>query len=131
MNEYVESKISQFENMLAILKNSLVTNPSITQRTAAIKNFELTYELSWKAMKLLLQFREGENLSSTTAVIKKAFTYGLITSENDWLNIIQLRNKAVHVYGESLAVNVYSQLEQTIINFENCLQNMKADLGLI
>lgn len=131
MSEYLENKLAQLETMLIVFKDSLVTNPTITQRTAAIKNFELTYELSWKVMKLLLQFREGENLPSTSAVIKKAFSYGLIPDEKEWLDMIQLRNKAVHVYGESLAVSVYEQLHKVINNFDTCLHTMKTDLGLI
>lgn len=130
MNEYVEGKILQFEGMLKIFKNSLVSNATITERTAAIKNFELTFELSWKAMKRLLEFREAEILSSTTAVIKKAFTYGLISNENDWLEIIRLRNKAVHTYGEILAMQVFENLPSTINSFEESLQKMKSDLGI-
>ena len=110
MNEYVEGKILQYERMLKIFKNSLVSDATITERTAAIKNFELTFELSWKAMKRLLEYREAENLSSTTSVIKKAFAYGLISNENDWLEIIGLRNKAVHTYGEVLAAQVFENL---------------------
>lgn len=55
MNEYTEAKVLQFEDMLKVFSASLVNNPTITERTAAIKNFELTYELSWKAMKRLLE----------------------------------------------------------------------------
>jgi len=73
MNEYLESKLIQFDKMFNVYKESLIARPTITERTAAIRNFELTYELPWKAMKLLLQFREGENLSSTSAVLKKRF----------------------------------------------------------
>jgi nucleotidyltransferase substrate binding protein (TIGR01987 family) len=131
MNEYVEGKILQFESMFTVFKNSLVSNATITERTAAIKNFELTFELSWKAMKRLLEFRESENLSSTTAVIKKAFSYGLISNENDWLEIIGLRNKAVHAYGEVLAINVFENLHSTIKSFESCLFKMKSDMALI
>jgi nucleotidyltransferase substrate binding protein (TIGR01987 family) len=130
MNGYVEGKILQFESMLLVFKNSLVNNATLTERTAAIKNFELTFELSWKAMKRLLEFREAESLASTTAVIKKAFSYGLILNENDWLEIIRLRNKAVHTYGEVLAMNVYENLSSTIKNFESCLEKMKSDLAL-
>ena len=131
MTDYVEGKILQFESMLTVFKNGLISNATITERTAAIKNFELTFELSWKAMKRLLEFREGETLPSTTSVIKKAFSYGLITNENNWLSIIQLRNKAVHTYGEILAISVFEELPNTVIAFEECLQNMKADLGII
>lgn len=70
MNEYVEGKILQFESMLKVFRNSLVSNATITERTAAIKNFELTFELSWKAMKRLLEFREAENLLSLMALFQ-------------------------------------------------------------
>ncbi len=117
MNEYAEAKILQFENMLQIFSNSLVFHPSITERTAAIKNFELTFELAWKAMKRLLEFREAENLPTTSSVIKKAFKYGLIDDEKNWLEIIQLRNKAVHTYREELAKDVYKKLAKTLNSF--------------
>lgn len=130
MNDYIVGKILQFESMLNVFKNSLVSNATITERTAAIKNFELTFELSWKAMKRLLEFREGENLPSTTAVIKKGFSYGLISNEKDWMEIIGLRNKAVHAYGEVLAISVYENLNSTITHFEDCLKKMKSDIGI-
>lgn len=128
--EYAETKIFQFENMLQIFSNSLLAQPTITERTAAIKNFELTYELAWKAMKRLLEWREAEILPTTSSVIKKAFKYGLIEDEKNWLAIIQLRNKAVHTYGESLANDVYKELSGTISSFNYCLQKMKHDLGI-
>jgi nucleotidyltransferase substrate binding protein (TIGR01987 family) len=131
MSEYIEAKILQFENMLKVFKDSVVKDPSITERTAAIKNFELTYELGRNAMKRVLEFREGESLPSTTSVIKKAFSYGLISEEKDWLEIIQLRNKAVHTYGEVLAASVFEKLQSVIKTFESCLQNIKSDMGLI
>lgn len=130
MNEYAEAKILQFENMLQIFSSSLVLHPNITERTAAIKNFELTYELAWKAMKRLLEFREAENLPTTSSVIKKAFKYGLIDDEKNWLEIIQLCNKAVHTYGETLANSVYEKLADTLSSFNYCLQRMKSDLGI-
>jgi len=129
MNEYVEGKISQFESMLNIFRESIVTNATLTERTAAIKNFELTFELSWRAMKRFLEFREGERLLSTTAVIKKGFSYGIILNENDWLELIQLRNKAVHAYGEIIAINVFDSLPSTIKIFDDCLQKLKLDIG--
>jgi nucleotidyltransferase substrate binding protein (TIGR01987 family) len=130
MNEYAEAKILQFENMLKIFSDSLVLHPTITERTAAIKNFELTYELAWKAMKRLLEFREAETLPTTSSVIKKAFKYGLINDEKNWLEIIQLRNKAVHTYVEALAIEVYKKLNATLNSFNYCLQKMKSDLGI-
>lgn len=131
MNDYAETKIVQFEDMLKVFKSSVVKKPSITERTAAIKNFELTYELARNAMKRVLEFREGDNLPSTSSVIKKAFSYGLISEEKDWLEIIQLRNKAVHTYGEGLAISVFEKLQSVIKTFEDCLQNIKSDMGLI
>ena len=81
-------------------------------------------------MKRLLEFREAESLSSTTSVIKKAFAYGLISNENNWLEIIGLRNKAVHTYGEVLAMQVFENLPSTVGSFEDCLQKMKSDIGI-
>jgi nucleotidyltransferase substrate binding protein (TIGR01987 family) len=116
--------------MLNLFSNALPQYPDITQRTAAIKNFELTYELAWKAMKRLLEFREAETLPTTSSVIKKAFRYGLIDDEKKWLELIQLRNKAVHTYGEDLANSVYAKLSSTTDSFYFSLNKMKSDLGI-
>lgn len=62
-----------------------------------IKRFELTYEMSWKAIKRLLEYK-GIICKFPLNCFKEAFSAKLISSEEIWLEIIETRNLASHVY---------------------------------
>jgi len=83
-----------------------------TFRAGVIQNFEIAYELSWKAMRTWL----GENLGKTAIdgiTRKELFRFAaesyLIDDVKAWFNYHKFRNQTSHTYEESIAKEVFEQ----------------------
>jgi len=77
----------------------------------AAKRFEFTYEMTWKALKRWLDF-QGIDARSPRAVFKEAFALGVLTDEQTWLDMIEMRNLSSHVYDENDVSGLLDQLER-------------------
>lgn len=84
---------------------------TIANRDSAIKRFELTVELSWKAIKECLRDK-GIICRSPRESLREAFKAGLVSDNPLWLKMIEDRNLSVHTYNEKLAEEIYSRLNE-------------------
>ena len=78
-------------------------------RDSAIKRFELTFDLSWKSVKAFLE-EKGVMCASPVGCFREAYRQGLIDYDEQWVDLVEIRNKTVHTYNEPLAEEVYSGL---------------------
>ena len=83
----------------------------------AAKRFEFTYEMAWKALKRLLDFL-GIDARTPRAIFKEAYAHGLITDEQVWLDMIEMRNLSSHIYDEHEISPLLTQLERFLTAFE-------------
>ncbi len=70
-------------------------------KAGAIQAFKFCYELSWKMMKRMLEFR-GLEVGSPKDTFRKAALEKLIDSPEVWFDFQQKRNLTVHTYNFSL-----------------------------
>ena len=71
-------------------------------RTGVVGQFNLAFELAWKAVKEALEFH-GIALSmpgSPREVLKEGYAAGLVDDADIWLDMLQKRNRSVHIYDE-------------------------------
>ena len=94
-------------------------------RDSAIKRFELTFDLSWKAVKDYIEL-EGVPCSSPKSCFREAFRLGIITYDDFWLEIVDMRNEATHSYDESYADKIYKTLPKTLEYFSLLQIQLKA-----
>lgn len=80
-------------------------------RSGIIKDFELTYELTWNCLKKFLE-QEGHEIKSARDAFKKAYSLGYLQNEELWLNIIKDRNLTVHTYDESFAQEMVDHIKR-------------------
>jgi nucleotidyltransferase substrate binding protein (TIGR01987 family) len=78
-------------------------------RDSAILRFELCFEQAWKTMRDYLK-EEGVITNTPRETIKQAFKTGIIAYDTAWLDMIQERNIAIHVYTEPKADELYGKL---------------------
>lgn len=64
---------------------------------ATIQRFESTYELSWKLMKLYLEYNGNLEANSPRKAIKEAFKTGLIQEGDRWLQMLDEKRNLVYV----------------------------------
>jgi len=76
-----------------------------------IQRFEFTFELSWKLMKMFLEYTGITEIKSPRATIREAFAYGLIEDGDQWIDMMVDRTKTSHLYDESEAKLIYEKIK--------------------
>ena len=78
-----------------------------------IQRFEFTFELSWKLMKMYLEYVGISEIRSPRAIIREAYSYGLIEDGEQWIDMMIDRNKTSHLYDQEEAKLIYNKVKST------------------
>lgn len=97
-------KLENFSNCLNVLKNAdfkVAENDDI-YRTGVIGQFNLTFELSWKALQEVLRLHGAEEAStgSPREILQLGYKLGFIDDCAVWLMMLKKRNTSIHIYNE-------------------------------
>ena len=89
-------KLDNFSNCLQVLKRAdfvMATQDEI-YRTGVIGQFNLTFELAWKAVGEALRLHgvEGAATGSPREILQLAYRHGFINDEAVWLMMLKKRN---------------------------------------
>ena len=110
--------VERLGEVLALPQNAVV-------RDSGIKRFELCFELSWKVIQSFLRDR-GLTCRSPRDCFKEAFSYGLLSSEEAWVQMLQDRNLSVHTYNEDLADQLFARLPGYLPPFRQLVEELQA-----
>ncbi|MFA7059680.1 MAG: HI0074 family nucleotidyltransferase substrate-binding subunit [Pedobacter sp.] len=91
----------------------------------AVKRFEFTYEMTWKAIKRYLDYA-GIGAMSPRACFKEAFSQHLITEEQIWLEMIERRNLSSHIYNQDEVTGILGRLDDYRKAFQELLEQLEA-----
>jgi nucleotidyltransferase substrate binding protein (TIGR01987 family) len=69
---------------------------------ALVQAFEFAYELAWKTMKDYLEFEGFDQIINSRQTIRTAFQACLISEAEKWMEMIEKRNLASHIYNENI-----------------------------
>ena len=97
-------KLDNFSNCLDILKNAdfeMANNDDI-YRTGVIGQFNLTFELAWKALQAVLRLHgvERAETGSPREILQLGYKLGFVDDAAVWLLMLKKRNTSVHIYDE-------------------------------
>ena len=97
-------KLDNFSNCLDILKNAdfeFANNDDI-YRTGVIGQFNLTFELAWKALQAVLRLHgaQGAETGSPREILQLGYKLGFVNDSAVWLLMLKKRNTSVHIYDE-------------------------------
>ena len=97
-------KLDNFSNCLTILRNAdfkLADNNDI-YRTGVIGQFNLTFELTWKALQEILRLHGAEeaDTGSPREILQLGYKLGFVNESAVWLLMLKKRNTSVHIYNE-------------------------------
>jgi nucleotidyltransferase substrate binding protein (TIGR01987 family) len=115
---------NQYQKAVKRLDEILKEEKSDIVRDSAIKRFEFTFDLSWKLLKTYLEEEKGVSCQSPKECFREAFRQGLIDYDEFWLKITDLRNQAVHTYGEKFAESLYRELPEILKYFQLLLKKI-------
>lgn len=97
-------KLDNFSNCLTILRNAdfkLADNNDI-YRTGVIGQFNLTFELTWKALQEILRLHGAEeaDTGSPREILQLGYKLGFVNDSAVWLLMLKKRNTSVHIYNK-------------------------------
>ena len=115
---------ADFQNSVKRLRESLKKHKSIEIRDACIKRFEITFELSWKLLKIIMH-DQGFLCNSPKSCLQQAFSMGLIKDNPLWIDMLNDRNSSVHTYSEKFADNLYGKLKKYLKLFQELEKGVK------
>jgi nucleotidyltransferase substrate binding protein (TIGR01987 family) len=75
-----------------------------------VKAFELSFELAWNVMKDFLLMKGINGIIGSKDSVRFAFKEGLIANGQLWMNMIDDRNRATHIYDETLAETIVQKI---------------------
>lgn len=97
-------KLDNFSNCLNILKSAdfEFANENDIYRTGVIGQFNLTFELAWKALQAVLREHgaEGADTGSPREILQLGYKLGFVKDSAVWLTMLKKRNTSVHIYDE-------------------------------
>lgn len=97
-------KLDNFSGCLAVLKTAdfSMADENVIYRTGVIGQFNLAFELAWKALQAVLRMHgaEGAESGSPREILQLGYKMGFITDSAVWLLMLKKRNVSVHIYDE-------------------------------
>ena len=93
-------KLDNFTNCLSILENAdfKLAEMNDIYRTGIIGQFNLTFELAWKALQEIMKMHSVDG--SPREILQLAYKIGFINDSEVWLLMLKKRNTSVHIYNE-------------------------------
>lgn len=102
-----EQRFNNYLKALGQLSEAVRTaqcrNLSRLEQEGLIQRFEYTHELSWKVMKDYFEYQGNHSLTDSRDAVREAFTNGIITESEVWMEMIKSRNLTSHTYDEGVA----------------------------
>ncbi len=97
-------KLDNFSNSLNILISAdfEFANENDIYRTGVIGQFNLTFELAWKALQAVLREHgaEGSDTGTPREILQLGYKLGFVKDSAVWLTMLKKRNTSVHIYDE-------------------------------
>ncbi len=95
-----------FTQLSAAAALAKIRKLSELEQQGLIQAFEFTHELAWNTLKDFLESRGATNLYGSKDATREAFAKGLIGNGDEWMAMIQARNRSSHTYNEKTANEV-------------------------
>lgn len=97
-------KMDNFSRSLAVLKEAdfQMADENEIYRTGVIGQFNLTFELAWKALQAVMQMHgvDTADTGSPREILQLAYKIGFLDDSAVWLSMLKKRNSSVHIYDE-------------------------------
>lgn len=112
LEERLKERFKDYKNALVRLNESCSLDPNNDiVIDGVIQRFEFTFELSWKLIKLYLEYVGLGEENSPRNVIKLAYKAGILSDGDAWINMMIDRNKTSHIYDAALANEIYNNIK--------------------
>lgn len=126
-----QQRFKNFKKAFAQL-NEFIDKGELTklEKQGLIKAFEYTYELAWNTLRDYLKYQGHTDLYGSRDTIRKAFELGLIQDGEDWMDMLESRNKTSHTYNEETAEEISQAVKKIYFNLFQQLNDKLNSLSL-
>ena len=115
-NNYIKA----FQTLVEAVELAKTRELSKLKEQGLIQSFEFTHELAWNVLKDYLEDKGIAGLVGSKGATRTAFKNGLIEQGEDWMKMIEARNKTSHTYNPDIAHEVVEDvLERFYPAFES------------
>jgi nucleotidyltransferase substrate binding protein (TIGR01987 family) len=122
-NNYIKA----FQTLVAAVELARTRELSELEQQGLIQSFEFTHELAWNVLKDYLEEKGIMGLIGSKDATRAAFKAGLIEQGEDWMKMIEDRNKTSHTYDPHVAQAVAENiLERFYPAFEKMAKRFTA-----
>ena len=123
-------KLENYSKCLDVLKGADKSKAQSDEiyRMGIIGQFNLTFELAWKALKETLEIYgiDTAKTGSPREILKEGYKVAFLSDTDIWLDMMKRKNSAVHIYNEAIVLELIEQIfENYIPAFENLRDNLK------
>lgn len=130
-------KLVNFTNCLSVLKSAdfKFADENEIYRTGIIGQFNLTFELAWKAVQEILRVHgvESAAVGSPREILQLGYRHGFVNDSAVWLLMLKKRNTSVHIYDEDkvdeMLLLIRDSFIPAFIALEETLKNKLDEAG--
>lgn len=121
-------KIDNFSNCLNVLKDAdfELANENEIYRTGVIGQFNLTFELAWKALQAVLREHgvQDADTGSPKEILQLGYKFGFIDDSAAWISMLKKRNAVTHIYDEDQIDDLLLLIQNSFIPMFFKLKNV-------
>lgn len=120
-------KLDNFSYRLNVLKNAdfEFAHDNEIYRTGVIGQFNLTFELAWKALQEVMKIHGAEDAEtgSPREILQLGYKLGFVNDSAVWLLMLKKRNISVHLYDEDEIDEMILLIRDSFIPAFTALEN--------
>ena len=112
-----KQRLKSFEQALSQLESAILLSRSRAlsdlEKLGLIQTFEFTHELAWNVLKDYFEYQGNTQITGSRDATREAFSKGLVSDGNAWMEMIQSRNKTSHTYNKAVATEITDKIVQS------------------
>ncbi len=105
-----EQRFANYKKALAklgeVATGRSIENLSDLEKEGMIQRFEYSFELAWKTLQDLLEYKGYTDIAGPNPVLMQSLKDGYITDEKQWRNMKKSRELTSHTYNSSTADDI-------------------------
>jgi len=106
-----QQRFSNYQRAFAQLSRFMErTELNELEQQGLIQAFEYTHELAWNTLKDFLADSGNTNIYGSKDATREAFSTGLISDGDIWMDMIKSRNLTSHTYNEEVANEIVANI---------------------
>lgn len=109
-----KQRLSNYKKALKQLTSALAVYDESAEdliKEGILQRFEFTHELACKVMKDYLEYEGHQGVTGSRSASRLAFSLGLISDGQLWMDMIASRNRTVHTYDANILENEFVKVK--------------------